>query len=799
MTRWLALATLFTVACHRPIGTVEHEPLRADPARLLLRAYVGHELRDTVSVFNPDRARVDATATVSGPFEVAPLELSLDSAESVALEVRFAPAGVGTFTGELVLTDSLGGVTRVALEGAALAVPACAASGVCRQAQFDTVGEACVESNRPDDTSCAPELSCYASASCQGGVCRGVLSAACDDGDACTVDGCGVEGCLHVPRECPVSDPCLVATCDPVSGCGTSPVTDGTSCGPSRCEDAYICLGGRCALTPRPNAQTDCRYTDVAPARSGGCGLTVGGDVKCWGVMQGPRLLPALHGILPGSLDAEAFACGLRAGGTVSCVLFNGLPRALPPDPVPFTRPALDVQTSDDRVCARLDDESLECWQAGSDAGAVRLFDAGSVRAWSVAGPCVVLPDGGAPCRSTPQVFPPQLAMTTVAMTLGGPVGLTTGGAVWCGTSLCGPDAGATMLGGTHDQVCWVVDAGSVGCTRVQGNNPLMGETLPGPISLLSRTTQGQLCALVNGEPWCAGANPFSALGEYSVTPLEVSTLPMGARALDVPDFGVTVIVVDGGLRRLGSGAHFVSLPAGVEPVQLSHVDGSLQGEWSFVTRDGGVWLGAGGQLRHPVALPGPASRVSGVRAMAAGHAWELTTGDDLGPALSISRRLVLRPDGGGIDVPVALTQISDQSRHDHGCGLTPAGGAVCWNRPGDGGVELNPIVGLRPGATLITSDHGYGGVGCVLIPPSGVQCWGAPGESLPAGARAPPTRYTAVDVVVGEPIVSLSTTYRHSCAVTRSGALACWGDNTGAPFGFEPLMYSPRFVRVPW
>ena len=46
-----------------------------------------------------------------------------------------------------------------------------------------------------------------------------VSAAACDDGDACTVDDCNNGVCAHEPRTCDDSDPCTAPSCDPTSGC----------------------------------------------------------------------------------------------------------------------------------------------------------------------------------------------------------------------------------------------------------------------------------------------------------------------------------------------------------------------------------------------------------------------------------------------------------------------------------------------------------------------------------------------------------------------------------------------------
>lgn len=83
----------------------------------------------------------------------------------------------------------------------------------------------------------------------------------CDDGNACTVDRCDETGSAsHEPMFCPApADPCQVAQCDAVTGCGSAPLPDGTPCDPDRCSSVVLrtCQGGHCVIQPAP-PQTRC-------------------------------------------------------------------------------------------------------------------------------------------------------------------------------------------------------------------------------------------------------------------------------------------------------------------------------------------------------------------------------------------------------------------------------------------------------------------------------------------------------------------------------------------------------------
>lgn len=49
------------------------------------------------------------------------------------------------------------------------------------------------------------------------------------------------------------SEPCQVATCDAITGCGTAALPDGTACGPASCTAEPTCESGRCVATTPPD------------------------------------------------------------------------------------------------------------------------------------------------------------------------------------------------------------------------------------------------------------------------------------------------------------------------------------------------------------------------------------------------------------------------------------------------------------------------------------------------------------------------------------------------------------------
>jgi hypothetical protein len=188
---------------------------------------------------------------IEAPF-TAPTELEVPGGTEVSLEVVFTPSVLGPATGTLFLDD-----VAVPVTGEGVEATACAASTPCDEVHFDPDSLSCVHSVSEDGAQCADELQCIEAGSCRSGVCVG-QAARCDDADACTTDACAIgRGCQHSATECASpANPCLAPTCDPLLGCGSAPVQDGTPCGAVSCELANICLAGACRAVVPPEGFT---------------------------------------------------------------------------------------------------------------------------------------------------------------------------------------------------------------------------------------------------------------------------------------------------------------------------------------------------------------------------------------------------------------------------------------------------------------------------------------------------------------------------------------------------------------
>jgi hypothetical protein len=93
--------------------------------------------------------------------------------------------------------------------------------------------------------------------------------AACDDGNACTVDRCDGCACVHT-LSCDDGNPCTADACDPAVGCVHTALADGASCADADvCNGAETCRAGACTA----GSPLDCTADACATA---GCDATAG-------------------------------------------------------------------------------------------------------------------------------------------------------------------------------------------------------------------------------------------------------------------------------------------------------------------------------------------------------------------------------------------------------------------------------------------------------------------------------------------------------------------------------------------
>ena len=119
------------------------------------------------------------------------------------------------------------------------------------------------------------------------------------------------------------------------------------------------------------------------------------------------------------------------------------------------------------------------------------------------------------------------------------------------------------------------------------------------------------------------------------------------------------------------------------------------------------------------------------------------------------------------------------------GCALTTSGGVRCWGNNergqlGDGTTTVRyapvDVLDLNSGVSAVKTNGLHT---CAIVWGGLVKCWGynATGE---LGDGTTTTRLAPVAVTgLGSGVVAIAVGAKHSCAVTSSGGVKCWGDNS--------------------
>ncbi len=127
---------------------------------------------------------------------------------------------------------------------------------------------------------------------------------------------------------------------------------------------------------------------------------------------------------------------------------------------------------------------------------------------------------------------------------------------------------------------------------------------------------------------------------------------------------------------------------------------------------------------------------------------------------------------------------------NNHACALTKSGGVKCWGRNsygelGDGTSidRATPVDVFGMSRGIIAIDAGASHT-CALIENGGVKCWGRnrSGE-LGNGSTGYATLPVAVTGLQSE-IVAVSAGLNYTCVVTSSGNVKCWGGNSVGQLG---------------
>ncbi len=391
------------------------------------------------------------------------------------------------------------------------------------------------------------------------------------------------------------------------------------------------------------------------------------------------------------------------------------------------------------------------------------------------------------------------------------------------------PTITQVTTGASHS--CALTTAGGVKCW---GDNPL-GQLGDG--STTARLTAGDVSGLTGGvtaiaaggEHTCAlttgggvkcwGWNGTGQLGDGNTTgqtaPVDVSGLTSGVTAIAAGRGHTCALTTAGGVKCWGYNYYGQlgdsSTTTRLTPVDVSGVASGVTTiaaanyQTCALTRAGEVkcWgynqygqLGDGSTTNRltPVNVSG---LTSGVTAMAAGgyHTCALTAGGgvkcwgangsgQLGDGSTTARLTPVDVSG----VASGVTAMAAGGTHT--CALSTAGGVKCWGgndygELGDGSTtaRLTPVdvSGLTSGVTALATGYPHT---CALSTTGGVKCWGRNGSGQ-LGDGSTTGRLTPVDASgLASGVTAMAAGLDHSCALTTAGGVKCWGDNGTGKLG---------------
>lgn len=352
-----------------------------------------------------------------------------------------------------------------------------------------------------------------------------------------------------------------------------------------------------------------------------------------------------------------------------------------------------------------------------------------------------------------------------------------------CNAGQCNvtPTAVAIAAGGYH--TCAVATGGGVTCwgrgSKGQlGNNATSDSHVPVGVTGLQSgvvavsANSYHTCALTTaGGVVCWGENTWGQLGNGSKTnslvPVPVTGLSSGVVAISAGDRHTCALTSAGGVKCWGYNAN-----------------GQL-GNNSMI--DTTVPLDVSGLISGVIAIVAAGGHSCAVTSAGAVKCWGWNSTGQLG-------------NGSATDspIPVAVTALPSNvvaitGGYGHTCAMTSGGTVTCWGRNDYGQVSnVGALGGVSFSAVSTTSLHT-----CGLTAIGGGVCWGY-GQSGELGNNAATSSSIPVNVTgLGSGLAAISAGGSHSCAITSSGGIACWGYNIYGQLGNNSIVNSPVPVNT--
>ena len=328
-------------------------------------------------------------------------------------------------------------------------------------------------------------------------------------------------------------------------------------------------------------------------------------------------------------------------------------------------------------------------------------------------------------------------------------------------------------------------------------------------------------CALISaGAVKCWGLNSTGQLGDTTNAsrnaPVAVSGLNTGGVMLAAGTGHTCVVMVSGGVKcwgdnargQIGDGTIFQrnapvdmsSLTTGVNAVAVGRLHTCALLLTGGVKCWGGNDVGQVGdasiaQRNTPVDVVSLTTGVASVAAASGDHTcvvlaggqvkcWGDNASGQVGDGTLLAKSSPTRVAG----LSFALTQISAGARNT--CALAVGGGAKCWGLNTSGQLGDNSttqrnsavdVAGLGSGVVTVATGTAHT---CAVTATGGVKCWGS-NTNGQIGDNSTTQRITPVDVSgLANGVAAIAAGNNHSCALTTGGGVLCWGLNSNGQLG---------------
>ena len=414
----------------------------------------------------------------------------------------------------------------------------------------------------------------------------------------------------------------------------------------------------------------------------------------------------------------------------------------------------------------------------------------------------------------------------------------------------------AISLGSGH--ACALLNSGTVRCwgnnaAGQLGNGSFINSALPVTVSGLSGVTAisagkngSHTCAIASGAATCWGQNSDGQLGNNTTTnantPVAVSGLSSGVVAISaggkhscaVTTGGVTQCWGNNDYGQLGNNNAGTPSYVPVATNTLTSGVQSISAGYDFncaLKNDGSVYCWGSNGLGQSALGNTPAASIptltplhSGIVAIASGggfacalnnlgavQCWGNNDAGQLGNGSNISSTLPT-----ATTLNAGVTQLSAGS--GHACAVMLTGHVNCWGGNPQGGLgNGNSTASNAP--NLVLGNAGRGSLNlnavtptvasqanalhtCALSSTGNVQCWGYNfygqlGNGNISNTPLPVTVKDASGTGSLSNIVALTAGNVHTCALTSTGNVQCWGYNSSGQLGNGNTSNTPLPVTV--